>query len=167
MVLINLILYSIFSCIFPPLLAETESQSWPASTNNPFCSNKKESAFLFQNSGLAWQSLNFSHWAHILDIKWAISHSSLSSLCGPFAWAGVSSAPSWWKRSCTPTPSVDTHHKHSAVFLTFYLMWGVKTNSKSYHNDDCVQQKRNGVDQRYEHALRVKVLEIGKGPAKK
>lgn len=38
---------------------------------------------------------------------------------------------------------------------------------KAYHNDDGIQQKRNRVDQRYEHALGIKVLEIRKGTAKK
>lgn len=39
-------------------------------------------------------------------------------------------------------------------------------NNKAYHDDDGVQQERNGEDQRYEHALGVKVLEIRKRPAK-
>lgn len=53
----------------------------------------------------------------------------------------------------------------SAAFnVSFEVM---RTNNKAYHNDDCVQQKRNRVDQRYEHALGIKVLEIRKGPARK
>lgn len=42
----------------------------------------------------------------------------------------------------------------------------LRMDSKAYHNHNCIQQKRNRVHQRYEHALGIKVLEIRKGPAK-
>lgn len=55
----------------------------------------------------------------------------------------------------------------SAAFNILFDATRMRINNKTYHNDDRVQQKRNRVDQRYEHALGIKVLEIRKGPAKK
>lgn len=61
-------------------------------------------------------------------------------------------------------------HSHEQVLSAFDMLFdvtGKRITIKAYHNDDGIQQKRNRVDQRYEHALGIKVLEIGKGPAKK
>lgn len=63
-------------------------------------------------------------------------------------------------------------HTHEKVFSMRYpqqshtldvTRWRI--SSKTYHNDDCIEQKRDWVDQRYKHALGIKVLEIRKGPA--
>lgn len=134
---------------------------------------KKESASLLQNLGLAERLfLEISKQSPFLDISALVSRSSLSSRGALFAWAEASSARSWWKRSCAPTPSVGVQHRCSRdiqyVLFMFYLMWrGVAAIKKTaYHNDHCVQKKRNREDQRDEHAPGVKVLEIREGPAK-
>lgn len=40
-----------------------------------------------------------------------------------------------------------------------------RMSNKTYHDDDSVEQQRDGEDQRYKHALGIKVLEVRKGPA--
>lgn len=54
----------------------------------------------------------------------------------------------------------------SGAFNVLFDVTRMMINNKAYHNDDCIQKKRNRVDQRYEHALGIKVLEIRKGPVK-
>lgn len=53
----------------------------------------------------------------------------------------------------------------SGAFNVLFDATRMMISTKTYHNDDCIQKKRNRVDQRYEHTLGIKVLEIRKVPA--
>lgn len=51
-----------------------------------------------------------------------------------------------------------------SIKIELHFIW---QHISTHHNDDSVQKQRDGEDQRYKHARGVKVLELGKRPARR